>query len=107
KGGHSKYPVYLEDEDNIIGVVDVDDVLKAVKEKKSKEQIKKIIRPIEFVSPDKEIGEILYDFEDKSVLMAVVVNDNGEVIGLLTIEDILEEIVGDIFDKSNRKRKRH
>jgi len=107
KIGHSRYPVYFEDEDNIIGVVDVDDVLKAVKEKKSKEQIKEIIRPIEFVSPDKEIGDILYDFEDKSVLMAVVVDKDGEVIGLLTIEDILEEIVGDIFDKSNRKRKKH
>lgn len=102
--GHSRYPVYFEDKDNIIGVVDVDDVLKAIKEKKSNELIKNIIRPIEFVSPTKEIGEIFYDFEDKSVLMAIVVDRSGEVIGLLTIEDILEEIVGNIFDKSNKKR---
>lgn len=106
KYGHSRYPVYFEDEDNIIGIVDVDDVLKAIKEKKSKEQIKDIIRNVTFVSPNKEIGDIFYDFEDKSVLMAIVVNKNGEVIGLLTIEDILEEIVGNIFDKSNRKKRK-
>ncbi len=106
KFGHSRYPVFFEDENNIIGIVDVDDVLRAVKEKKSKELIKDIIRPIGYVSPDKEIGDIFYDFEDKSVLMAIVVDKSGEVIGLLTIEDILEEIVGDIFDKSNRKRKK-
>lgn len=105
--GHSRYPVYFEDEDNIIGIVDVDDVLRAIKEKKSKELIKDIIRPIEFVSPEKEIGDIFYDFEDKSVLMAIVVDKSGEVIGLLTIEDILEEIVGNIFDKSNRKKRRN
>ena len=105
--GHSRYPVYFEDEDNIIGIVDVDDVLKAIKEKKSKELIKDIIRPVEFVSPEKEIGDIFYDFEDKSVLMAIVVDKSGEVIGLLTIEDILEEIVGNIFDKSNRKKRKN
>lgn len=105
KHGHSRYPVYFEDDDNIIGVVDVDDVLKAIKEKKSNDLVKDIIRSIEFVSPDKEIGDIFYDFEDKSVLMAIVVDRSGDVIGLLTIEDILEEIVGNIFDKSNRKRK--
>lgn len=106
KKSHSRYPVYIEDEDNIIGIVDVDDVLKAIKEKKANSQVKDIIRSVEFVLPDKEIGDLLYEFEDKSVLMAVVVDKKGDVLGLVTIEDILEEIVGNIFDKSNRKVRR-
>lgn len=104
KKPYSKYPVYIEDKDNIIGVVDVDNILKATK-KKSTVFIKDIITPIEFVLPDKEIGELLFDFEDESVLMAIVSNKKGEVLGLVTIEDIFEEIVGNIFDKSNKKIK--
>jgi CBS domain containing-hemolysin-like protein len=103
---HSRYPVYIEEEDNIIGIVDVDDVLKAIKDKKADSLIKDITRTVEFVLPDKEIGDLLYEFEDKSVLMAIVVDKKGDVLGLVTIEDILEEIVGNIFDKSNRKVRR-
>jgi len=103
---HSRYPVYIEEEDNIIGIVDVDDVLKAIKDKKADSLIKDITRTVEFVLPDKEIGDLLYEFEDKSVLMAIVVDKKGDVLGLVTIEDILEEIVGNIFDKSNRKIRR-
>lgn len=105
KKSHSRYPVYIDEEDNIIGIIDVDDVLKAIKDKKTNSYVKDIVRPIEFVLPDKEIGDLLYEFEDRSVLMAIVVNTKGDVLGLLTIEDILEEIVGDIFDKSNRKKR--
>ena len=104
---HSRYPVYIEDKDNIIGIVDVDDVLKSIKDKKTTAQIKDIVRPVEFVLPNKEIGDLLYEFEDKSVLMAVVVDGKGDVLGLVTIEDILEEIVGDIFDKSNKKIRKY
>jgi len=105
KHSFSRYPVYLENKDDVIGVLDVDDVLKAIKEKKSSSLVKDLIRPVEFVLPTKELADILYDFEDRSVLMAIVVDGEGDVLGLLTVEDILEEIVGDIFDKSNQKSK--
>lgn len=101
KKGYSRFPVYLYEENNIVGVVDVDDVLKNID---SDQKIKDILRPVEFISQDREIGDILYDFEDKSVLMAIVVDGSGEVIGLVTVEDILEEILGNIFDKSNRMK---
>lgn len=103
KKSYSRYPVYLEEENNIIGVVDVDDILKAIKDGNTSSKIKDIIRFVEFVLPEKEIGDLLFEFEDKSVLMAIVINKDGEVLGLITIEDILEEIVGNIFDKSNKK----
>lgn len=104
KNSFSKYPVYVEDKDNIIGVIDVDDVLKAIKEKRANTLVKELIRPLKFVQEDKEIGDLLYEFEDNPVLMAIVLGKNGDVLGLVTIEDILEEIVGNIFDKSNKKR---
>lgn len=105
KHSFSRYPVYLENKDNVIGVLDVDDVLKAIKEKKGFFLVKDLIRPVEFVLPNKELGDLLYEFEDRSVLMAIVVDGEGDVLGLVTIEDLLEEIVGDIFDKSNKKIK--
>lgn len=102
KEPYSRFPVFLDDEDKIIGVLDVDDVLKYVKNQQLETKIKDIAREILFVPEYKEIDDLLTEFEGKDLPIAVVVDEYGEVSGLVTIEDILEEIVGDIFDKNQK-----
>ncbi len=102
KSPYSRYPVYLKDDDEIIGTLDVDDILKKAKDNKLNIKVKKIAREAYFVPESKEIDDLLTEFERQKDSMAIVVDEYGEVIGLVTVEDILEEIVGEIFDKSKR-----
>jgi len=102
KTPYSRYPVY-ENKNHIEGILDIDDVLKNVRDKKLNKKVKELVRPILFVPETKEIDDLLTEFEGKEVPMAVVVDEYGEIEGLVTVEDILEEIVGDIFDKSKTK----
>lgn len=97
---YSRYPVFIERENKIEGILDIDDVLKQVKEKKLGKKVKELVRPVIFVPESKEADDLLTELEGKEVPMAIVVDEYGEVEGLVTVEDILEEIVGDIFDKS-------
>ena len=99
KTPYSRYPVSIE-ENKIEGILDIDDVLKQVRDKKLSKRVRSILRPILFVPESKEIDDLLTEFEGKEVPMAVVVDEYGGIEGLVTVEDILEEIVGDIFDKS-------
>ncbi len=99
---YSKYPVYLKKEENIIGAIDVDDVLRYVKNKKLLVKVKTLVKDILFVPESKEIDNLLEEFEGREIPMAVIVNEYSKIEGLITLEDILEEIVGDIFDKSKR-----
>jgi len=99
KTPYSRYPVSIK-ENKIEGILDIDDVLKQVRDKKLDKKVKSILRPILFVPESKEIDDLLTEFEGKEVPMAVVVDEYGDIEGLVTVEDILEEIVGDIFDKS-------
>jgi putative hemolysin len=103
KTPYSRYPVYVKNQDKIEGIIDIDDVLKQVKNKKLNAKIKTFLRPLLFVPETKEIDDLLTEFEGKEVPMAIVVDEYGDVQGLVTVEDILEEIVGDIFDKSKIK----
>ena len=102
KTPYSKYPVFFENRDKIIGVLDVDDVLKYVRDDELGIKVMEIVNPVYFVPESKKIDDLLTEFEGKKIPMAVVVNEYGLVSGLVTVEDILEEIVGDIFDKSKR-----
>tara|TARA_B100002003_G_scaffold221341_1_gene224330 strand:- start:327 stop:854 length:528 start_codon:yes stop_codon:yes gene_type:complete len=92
----------MGNKDKIIGILDVDDVLKYTKNKKLHVNAKGIVRKAFFVPESKEIDDLLIEFESKKTPIAIVVNEYGGVSGLVTVEDILEEIVGDIFDKSKR-----
>ena len=103
KTPYSRYPVYLGSKDKIIGILDVDDVLRYMKEKKLSVKVKNVIREVFFVPQSKEVDDLLSEFESKKIPMAIVVDEYGDVSGLVTIEDVLEEIVGDIFDKSQRQ----
>ena len=103
KKPYSRYPVYEKIEDQVVGILDVDDILKYVKQNKLNVKVKTIAREVSFVPETKEIGALLAEFQKKEVPMSIVVDEYGDVLGLVTMEDILEEIVGDIFDKSARR----
>lgn len=103
KEPYSRFPAYKGDDDKIIGVLDVDDVLDHIKNKKLDVRVSSLIRKVNIVPESKEIDDLLTEFEGQEVPMAIIVDEYGEVSGLVTIEDILEEIVGDIFDKSQRE----
>jgi putative hemolysin len=102
KTPYSRYPVYLDNDDNVIGIVDVDQILEKLKSGKTKTKIAKISRKPYFVPSTKEVASLLYDFEARGTVIAVVVDEFGHVKGLVTVDDIMEEIVGDIFDKSKK-----
>jgi len=102
KTPYSRYPVILK-KNQVVGILDIDDVLKQVLSKKLGRRVKDLVRPIIFVPETKEIDDLLTEFEGKEVPMAIVVDEYGDIEGLITVEDILEEIVGDIFDKSKTK----
>jgi len=99
----SRYPAYSESTDKIIGILDVDDVLAYVKNNKLNVKVKNLLRKAFFVPETKEIDDLLTEFEGKDIPLAIIVDEYGNVSGLVAVEDILEEIVGDIFDKSKRE----
>ena len=103
KSPYSKFPVYTDKQDNITGILHIDDVLRYLRNKRLDTYIKSMTRPVHYVPESKQIDDLLTEFEGKHVPMAIVVDEYGKVSGLVTVEDILEEIVGDIFDKSKRK----
>lgn len=103
KSPYSRFPVYSKSKDKVVGIIDVDDVLKYVKNNRLGVKVRKLAKPVYFVSEKEEIDDLLGHFEGRHVPMAIVLNKNKKVSGLVTVEDILEEIVGDIFDKSHRK----
>ncbi len=103
KTPYSRFPVYYDTKEKIIGILDVDDVLKYVKKKKLGTIVKTLVKPAFFVPESKEIDDLLIEFEGKHMPLALVVDEYGGISGMVTMEDILEEIVGDIFDKSKRK----
>jgi CBS domain containing-hemolysin-like protein len=98
----SRYPIYQKERDNITGIVDVDEILSVVKSGNLKRQLKSISRKPFFIPENKEIIELLNNFEERETQIAIVVDEHGHVMGLVTMDDVLEEIVGDIFDKSKK-----
>ena len=96
--GYSRLPVYKGTIDNIIGVIYTKDLISAA-EHRQLIMLQDIIRPAFFVSSTKQIGNLLKEMQRKRVHMAIVVDEYGGVQGLITMEDIIEEIVGEIQDE--------
>jgi len=94
--GHSRLPVYDERMDNILGIVYVKDLVKTEKEDFD---LKKMLREVFFIPETKKINSLLKDFQSKHTHMSFVVDEYGDLVGLVTIEDVLEEIVGEIEDE--------
>ncbi len=97
--GHSRMPVYEDTVDNIIGVVYAKDLLKYWGMDATTIKMKNIMRTPYFVPETKNLEELLQEFKRKRVHIAIVIDEYGGTSGLVTIEDVLEEIVGDIQDE--------
>lgn len=101
---HSRIPVYKEKIDNIIGILYVKDLLPYLnKSKREAIDLQKLVRPAFFVPEQKKIDELLREFQEEHIHMALVVDEYGGISGLITLEDIIEEIVGEIQDEYDRE----
>ena len=98
---YSRFPVYQENLDNILGIIRVKDLLKVDASASDDRPITPLIRPTTFVPETKRVPELLKEFQRKQVQMAIVVDEYGGTAGLVTIEDLLEEIVGEIRDEDD------
>jgi magnesium and cobalt exporter, CNNM family len=96
--GYSRVPVYKDTIDNIIGIIYTKDLISA-SEHRELIMLQDIIRPAMFVPTTKRIGDLLKELQRKKAHLAIVVDEHGGVEGLVTIEDIIEEIVGEIQDE--------
>ena len=101
---YSRIPVYEESIDNIVGMLFIKDLLANVK-KKDKVKISKIIREPYFVSENKPIDELFRDLQKNKHQLAIVLDEYGGTAGLVTMEDIIEELVGNIFDEYDDEEK--
>ncbi len=102
ESGHTRIPLYEGNVDNIIGLINAKDVLKALKNKLNEKEdfeIKSIAREIMIIPENKFISDLLNDFISQKNQMAAVVDEHGGIAGIVTLEDIIEEIVGEIYDE--------
>lgn len=103
ENGFSRYPVYEKTKDNIIGIALMRDILIKLVEGKENEKLASFVKPTPFVTQHKIINDLFKELQEKQTHMAIVANDHGEVVGLVTVEDLLEELVGEIIDESDVK----
>ena len=98
---YSRFPVFRENLDNILGVIRVKDLLQLDEAAAQHQAITPLVRPATFVPETKRVPELLKEFQRRQVQMAIVVDEYGGTAGLVTIEDLLEEIVGEIRDEDD------
>jgi putative hemolysin len=99
RSGHSRLPVYEESIDNIVGLLYAKDLLRTMNGEKKKVELRELLRPAYFVPETKKADELLTEMQSQRIHMAVVVDEYGGVAGLVTLEDIVEEIIGEIRDE--------
>jgi putative hemolysin len=99
EGGFSRIPAYEGSTDNIIGLVFLKDLVALARASKRNEPVRTALREAEFVPEQKRVAELLREMQTKQFHMAVVIDEYGGTSGLVTLEDLLEEIVGDIADE--------
>jgi magnesium and cobalt transporter len=99
ESGHSRFPVMNEDRDNIIGILLAKDLLRLKMDDDARFDIREYMRPAVFVPESKRVNVLLREFRHSRNHMAIVVDEYGGVAGLVTIEDAIEQIVGEIDDE--------
>ena len=99
ESGHSRFPVMDEDRDDIVGILLAKDLLRLTGEKRERFDIREYMRPALFVPESKRLNVLLREFRRNRNHMAIVVDEYGGVSGLVTIEDVIEQIVGEIDDE--------
>ncbi len=102
---YTRVPVYSENLDNIVGILHVKDLLEYTQNKAKDFSLKKIIRSAYFVPASKRTDELFKEMQKNKVHLAVVIDEYGGTAGIVTIEDLLEEIVGNIFDEYDIEQK--
>ena len=97
--GHSRIPVFDDQVDNVVGILHVKDLLPYMRGGRAIPPLSALVRPAYFVPESKMIGELLREFQQQRIHMAIIVDEYGGTAGLVTLEDIIEEIVGEIRDE--------
>ncbi|MFC1809273.1 hemolysin family protein [Candidatus Omnitrophota bacterium] len=107
KAGRSRIPVFEDKIDNIVGILYAKDVLKEVVANQGKlTSIEKIMRPAYFVPETKNISDLLQELKAKKVHLAIVIDEYGGISGLVTMEDLIEEIIGEVQDEYDNEKER-
>ena len=104
QSGHSRIPIYGNTRDDIVGFIHVRDVLKELERDNKMTSLEKIAREPVFVSQEKMVSALLKEMKGRKTHMAMVVDEHGGVEGLVTLEDLIEEIVGEIEDETDLTR---
>ena len=99
ESGHSRFPVHGDDKDEIVGILLAKDLLRGVVVDNGPSDIHGLIRPAVLIPESKQLSVLLKEFRQSRNHMAIVIDEHGGVSGLITIEDVLEEIVGEIDDE--------
>ena len=102
ESGRSRYPVFRETIDDIVGMVHSKDLLKALRRQPTAFSLERIMRPVHVVPGSREVEEVLADFKRRKEHLAIVLDEYGGTAGMVTMEDLLEEIVGEIFDEYDK-----
>lgn len=97
--GHSRIPVYEENVDVIVGLLYAKDLLHCVRDTRSDISIRELLRPAHFVPASKKVNQLLRELQQQRIHLAMVVDEYGGIAGLVTLEDIIEEIFGEIQDE--------
>ncbi len=102
--GYSRYPVYDDSLDNIKGVLYTKDMIRHLFNKPEEKSIEPLLRKANFISESAKIKNVLKEFQQKHIQMAIVTNEIGELTGIISMEDILEELVGEIQDEYDNEK---
>lgn len=104
EGGHSRVPIYEETIDNVIGIVHSKDILRKLITCQEEEfTLKEVMREVYFIPETKKVDDLLREMRAKKVSLAIVLDEYGGVAGLVALEDLIEEIVGDIKDEFDKE----
>ena len=101
--GFSRIPVYNETIDKIIGILHMKELFKYNKEKDANVKVKELVKEAYFIPTTKTLVELLEEFKIKQIHMAIIIDEYGGTLGIITIEDLLEEIVGEIRDEFDQE----
>ncbi len=104
--GHSRLPIFKDNIDHIKGILLAKDLLEFWNKPDTEIDLTKVLRPAFFIPEAKKISDLLRDFVEKKIQIAIVIDEYGGTSGLITIEDILEEIVGEIYDEYDTQEPR-
>jgi len=98
--GFSRYPIFHDNLDQVIGILHAKDILKHLDKNLEHLNLREIMRPVYFVPETKKVSELLHEFRTKGIHIAIAVDEYGGTSGLVTISDLVEEIIGKIYEEN-------